>query len=129
MVSVDVKHHVCLLTPPYPLIPSISPSLISLMVSVDVKHHVNYLLHLHTPLPLSPSLISLTVSVDNKHHVYLPTPPYPPPPPQHFSPSPISLMVSMDVKHHVYFKFRFKIQIQKTFLSVAIRTIKRIFNK
>ena len=56
MVSVDVKHHVYLLT--------LYLSLISLMVSVDVKHHV-YLLTLY------PSLISLMVSVDVKHHVYL----------------------------------------------------------
>ena len=39
IVSVDVKHHIDLLTPPYPLSP-FSPSL---MVSVDIKHHV-YLL-------------------------------------------------------------------------------------
>ena len=65
MVSVDVKHHVYLLTPPYPL-PLFSPSLIGLTVSVYVKHHVY--LHLLTPHPLfSPSLIILTVSVDVKH--------------------------------------------------------------
>ena len=43
MVSVDVKHHVYLLTypPPPPLhSPPFYPYLISLMVSVDVKHHV-----------------------------------------------------------------------------------------
>ena len=66
--------------------PPISPSLISLMVSVDVKHHVYLLTippppyppspppppPIHTPFhSFSPSLISLMVSVDVKHHVYL----------------------------------------------------------
>ena len=42
------------------------------MVSVDVKHHVYLLTYLHTlVLPFSPSLLSLMVSVDVKHHVYL----------------------------------------------------------
>ena len=46
------------------------------MVSVDVKHHVYLLTlslspHLHTPYPFSRSLISLMVSVDAKHQVYL----------------------------------------------------------
>ena len=48
MISVDVKHHVYLLTTSIPL-PPFSPSLISLMVSVDVKHHV-YLLYLEAVL-------------------------------------------------------------------------------
>ena len=49
MVSVDVKHHVYLLTPPYPL-PPFSQSLISLMVSVDVKHHIYLLLAAREPV-------------------------------------------------------------------------------
>ena len=98
MVSVDVKHHVYLLTtsiPPSPL----SPSLINLMVSVDVKHHVYLLTTSIPPSPLSPSLINLMISVDVKHHVYLLTASIPPSP---LSPSLINLMVSVDVKHHVY---------------------------
>ena len=51
----------------YP-IPLFSPSLISLMVSVDVKHHVYLLTTSIPPSPLSPSLINLMVSVDVKHH-------------------------------------------------------------
>ena len=52
---------------PYPF----SQSLISLVVSVDVKHHVYLLTTSIPPAPFSPSLISLMVSVDVKHHVYL----------------------------------------------------------
>ena len=48
-----------------------SPSLISVMVSVDVKHHVYLLTTSILPSPISPSLINLMVSVDVKHHVYL----------------------------------------------------------
>ena len=100
--------------------PPLSPSLISLMVSVDVKHHVYLLTYLLPPSlspptsipppPPSPSLISLMVSVDVKHHVYLLTyllPPSLSPPHLHttfpsFSPPLINLMVSVDVKHHIY---------------------------
>ena len=81
------------------MLPSFSPSLISLMVSVDAKHHVYLLTHPYTLPSFSPSLISLMVSVDAKHHVYLLTHPYTLP---SFSPSLISLMVSVDAKHHVY---------------------------
>ena len=68
MVSVNVKHPVYLLTPPYTPFPP-PTSLISLLVSVDFKHHV----HVPTPpyTPFFPSLISLMVSVDVKRHVYL----------------------------------------------------------
>ena len=94
--------------PPPP--PPFSPSLTSLVVSVDVKHHVylvtasippslllpvpnkpcgfcgrwapcllSYRLHTPPP-PFSPSLTSLVVSVDVEHHVYLVTASIPPSP-------------------------------------------------
>ena len=50
---------------------SLPPSLISLVVSVDVRHHVYLLTYILALPPFSPSLISLVVSVDVKHHVYL----------------------------------------------------------
>ena len=54
IVSVDVKHHVYLVT---------FPSLRNHIVSVDVEHHVY--------LVTFPSLRNNMVSVDVEHHVYL----------------------------------------------------------
>ena len=67
--------------------PSKSPSLISLVVSVDVKHHVDLLTYTSIPPSPPPSLISLVVSVDVKYRVDLLTTPYPPPHPTNPDPN------------------------------------------
>ena len=99
MVSVDVKHHVYILTYYRHNLPLLPPSPVPNKPYGFCGRKTPCLLPYYTrynlPLPhLRPSLISLIVSVNVKHHVYLKF--------SHLRPSIISLMVFVDVQHHVY---------------------------